>query len=156
MPGTSPPFSEMFTHLQFPCPWMPEHQVMPGGFLVLPGQGDGLGAHIPPHHQHLGWVPSVTCHCPVGDGSSLSAPESSPTPPLPQLGSRRKALLLLTLELALKGRELCRNQDTNHAGMSQLAPQRVACSCLPQARRGPAEIQPHGPEPLLGLLPILL
>lgn len=62
------------------------------------------GAHIPPHHMSLGWVTSVKCHCPIGCGSSLSPPESPPPPPpLSQPGSRRKALLLLTLGLAMKG-----------------------------------------------------
>lgn len=99
----SPPFSEMFTHLQFPCPWMPEHHVMAGGFPVLTGQGDGLGGSHPTSLLAPGLRDIRDIHCPVCHGSSLSAPESSPTPPLPQLGSRRKALLLLTLGLALKG-----------------------------------------------------
>lgn len=76
---------------------------MAGGFLVLPGQGDGLrGSHpTSPLAPGLGDISEMLLPCALWQfplsTSIISYPSSS------SAGSRRKALLLLTLGLALKG-----------------------------------------------------
>lgn len=153
MPSISPPFSEMFTHLQFPSPWMPEHRFMAGGFPVLPGQGDALGrSHLTsPLAPGLGDISEMPLPCVLWQLSLSSRVISSSSSS--SSGSRRKALLLLTLGLALKGPGAVVQPGCKPRWHVPTGSPKGGLSLPAGALLGSS---PRVPRPVLGLLPILL
>lgn len=153
-PGTSPPLSEMSTRLQLPCPRMPEHRVVAGGFPVLPAQGGGRGARTSPAAPGLGRTSEMPPPCVLRQLPSSAQP-------------RLSHLLLLFLGQGAEGRlsscspqgwhrknrQPWRNRGASHACMPRLAP-RSGGMLLP----APSAQGPRGDRapPAPGLLPDLL